>query len=833
MANDLYPSGGSASLTAAALLLRLSGAATLAAGALLFGAGTATLSTLPIGAANTVLTSSGSAPQWSTALALTSTIASKQAAAAGVSLDHNSATGNFTLRLSPANLAANRRATFPDADFTVAGLSIAQTFTASQAISVAGNADLQIQTTTVGSAATSSLTLSGSSGALWAVGAYAGNIVPKSFFIYDNVNALNAFLINPGIVSAGQVFFPYTLDASSKDAAAMVLEGGLAVEKKIIAGIGFGVGSAPTSSVPLILVGSNAGTYGASIQNTSGGVGAGASYTAANDTGLSASFGVNGSAYGTYGIFGNNSAIIYSGNAAGLSLMSDNVAGSIKFASGGNIQTVAFSGTVAAGGAAFAYTTDATSSTVAGVTTSSGLAAAKSIFAGGDITAFKAATQQIYLTQRAATTSTTLGDKDSRLFCRLDSGTVGAGGEVVLGAVADTATGRYASISASILTNAAGAASGSIVLSTKTLGADTALLPRVTVSASGFFATSATTSTTSSTDATHTFANNSTGTPAASYGMTWAYNLKSSTTNDQSAAAVNVNWVVATHASRAARVTHFVYDTAVRECLRLEASGTAPMIGFLGASAVVRPTSTADLRQSLIDLGLYTTGGATPLSLNGGALTAAQAVLTTGTITTSQPAIDATQTWNGGGVTFTGWKLNVTNTASASSSLLLDLQVGGFSRLEVGVAGNLTSTISVAATNSISQVFNGLMRSTGTPAAGFGIQWGHYLQSSTTNDMAGMALSTEWVDATHATRKARSKISVYDTAARECLRLEASGSAAMIGFLGANAVVRATMAAATGTATRTAFATSTVTTAQLAEAVKALIDDFRSYGLHG
>lgn len=40
-------------------------------------------------------------------------------------------------------------------------------------------------------------------------------------------------------------------------------------------------------------------------------------------------------------------------------------------------------------------------------------------------------------------------------------------------------------------------------------------------------------------------------------------------------------------------------------------------------------------------------------------------------------------------------------------------------------------------------------------------------------------------------------------------------------------------AAATGTATRTTFATGTVTTAQLAERVKALIDDLISHGLIG
>jgi hypothetical protein len=53
------------------------------------------------------------------------------------------------------------------------------------------------------------------------------------------------------------------------------------------------------------------------------------------------------------------------------------------------------------------------------------------------------------------------------------------------------------------------------------------------------------------------------------------------------------SWVTSTHASRKARVVHNVYDTAAREAMRMEASGTAAMIGFLGASAIARPT-TAD-----------------------------------------------------------------------------------------------------------------------------------------------------------------------------------------------------------------------------------------------
>lgn len=54
-------------------------------------------------------------------------------------------------------------------------------------------------------------------------------------------------------------------------------------------------------------------------------------------------------------------------------------------------------------------------------------------------------------------------------------------------------------------------------------------------------------------------------------------------------------------------------------------------------------------------------------------------LFTRGTVTADSPIIDAAQTWNNAAVTFTALKLNVTNTASASGSLLMDLQVGGTS----------------------------------------------------------------------------------------------------------------------------------------------------------
>lgn len=63
-----------------------------------------------------------------------------------------------------------------------------------------------------------------------------------------------------------------------------------------------------------------------------------------------------------------------------------------------------------------------------------------------------------------------------------------------------------------------------------------------------------------------------------------------------------------------------------------------------------------------------------------------------GTQTTDNPVISAAQTWNAGGVTFTAIKLDVTNTASAAASMLIDLQVGAVTQFNVTRGGALTIT---------------------------------------------------------------------------------------------------------------------------------------------
>jgi hypothetical protein len=60
-----------------------------------------------------------------------------------------------------------------------------------------------------------------------------------------------------------------------------------------------------------------------------------------------------------------------------------------------------------------------------------------------------------------------------------------------------------------------------------------------------------------------------------------------------------------------------------------------------------------------------------------------------GTLTASAPVLNLAQTWNNAAVTFTGLRFNATNTASATASPLIDLQVGGVSRMRMTRGGTL------------------------------------------------------------------------------------------------------------------------------------------------
>jgi hypothetical protein len=110
----------------------------------------------------------------------------------------------------------------------------------------------------------------------------------------------------------------------------------------------------------------------------------------------------------------------------------------------------------------------------------------------------------------------------------------------------------------------------------------------------------------------------------------------------------------------------------------------------------------------------------------------------------------------------------------------------------VGTAPGLKWLMSDATTNAIYDLVTLSKNTSSAGAAGLGVRINLAAKSSTTDDTLVGAIDASWVDATHASRKGRVKISAYDTAIRECIRAEASGTAAMLGFFGTAAVVRPT-----------------------------------------
>lgn len=110
----------------------------------------------------------------------------------------------------------------------------------------------------------------------------------------------------------------------------------------------------------------------------------------------------------------------------------------------------------------------------------------------------------------------------------------------------------------------------------------------------------------------------------------------------------------------------------------------------------------------------------------------------------------------------------------------------------VGTAPNLKWLMSDATTNAIYDLVTFSKNSSGAGAAGLGVRVNLAAKSSTTADTRVGAIDAAWVDATHASRKGRLTFSAYDTAIREGIRVEASGTAAMLGFFGVTAVVKPT-----------------------------------------
>lgn len=182
-------------------------------------------------------------------------------------------------------------------------------------------------------------------------------------------------------------------------------------------------------------------------------------------------------------------------------------------------------------------------------------------------------------------------------------------------------------------------------------------------------------------------------------------------------------------------------------------------------------------------------------------------VITGGTQTANQPALNITQTWNNGAVTFKGLSLNVTNTASASDSLLVDIQSTGASALQVAV-------------NKQTAVWPG--GGITTPGLAFIGDLNTGLYNSAADTITFIVGGQDYLVLN--TTKLESKRNLDLTGATKLL---VSGTQ----VVGARVTGYTAM---TGSADRaTSYATSTITLQQLAERVKALQDDLTTHGLIG
>lgn len=118
---------------------------------------------------------------------------------------------------------------------------------------------------------------------------------------------------------------------------------------------------------------------------------------------------------------------------------------------------------------------------------------------------------------------------------------------------------------------------------------------------------------------------------------------------------------------------------------------------------------------------------------------AAPLTLASGSITVSAPYLTGTQTWNDAGVTFDAELTQITNTASAAASTLLNRQIGGVSRFKMfksgafamglrGDAASVTDPNASATEPTLSIQGNGyadvyLQNNTSGYTSGKGVQW--------------------------------------------------------------------------------------------------------------
>lgn len=259
--------------------------------------------------------------------------------------------------------------------------------------------------------------------------------------------------------------------------------------------------------------------------------------------------------------------------------------------------------------------------------------------------------------------------------------------------------------------------------------------------------------TTAAVDYLFALGHDSTGTPAAGFGAGVKVQLESDTTAAQDAFTLDVTWATPTHATRKARAVFSAFDTAARECLRLEADGTTGRVGIGGAvSASAALNVNGDVAITTL------TAGSIPFAGTGGLISQSNAQL----------FWDNAQNFIGIG----------TNTPIST----------------------ITAVRSSAVTSTTRSVMEFFHNSTNTPAAGFGGKMTVGGKSSTTDSAPMATIEWVWIVSTHASRTARLRLLVSDfnSTSREGLRIDADGTQALVGFFGTAAAAQQTITGSRG-----------------------------------
>jgi len=252
-----------------------------------------------------------------------------------------------------------------------------------------------------------------------------------------------------------------------------------------------------------------------------------------------------------------------------------------------------------------------------------------------------------------------------------------------------------------------------------------------------------------------TLAHNSSGTPAGSFGVGLAFNLKSSTTNDQNAARMAAIWTDATHATRTAALTFWTVNSA---------AALAEQMRLTGAGALLLRST--DVTQAA---GIYAPW------LSGDQL--ATMVVGATTAGNTRDAIQALS--NSGSALFTNSVSGAGVSAQSSSGT-------GVSALAVASTGTpLQARMNANLTNTVAIVEKVTHDSSGTPAAGFGAALKFLLKTTTTNGQDASQVASLWTDATHASRTAALTFQTVNNAGAlaERARFDAGNGANTTGFL--------------------------------------------------